>query len=302
MSELTYIAASQITNNTFADELKVNIVKTLARWFPSNYVFNEYALESWVQKEGTNVEVLYSNSFQFELCLTDANDYELTMYSTHRLRRNGSICDFFERVMDNLEFQLKTPDREFVTMIEATRAKAEAKAEAETLLTTEDAGVLSEEEEDEDEAEAEDLEEDEEDEEDEDDIMDMPLSDMTDDQVEEYTEMIGREPRDEINEWSMDYKGGLILRYSYVNFADETVSNQTVSDRTISRARFAGATLRNCVFEQVQFFECDFKSVVLENVTFTNSSFIDCELEPYIVLHNSCHIVNFKDEDEDENY
>jgi hypothetical protein len=384
MSELTYISATQVNTYTSIDALKVDIIKTVARWFPNNYVYNEdHPLDSWVQREGTELDILCNGTFQFELLQVDIRHvYELTMYGVGRYRRHGSSCDYFERVFDSLEQQLKHPSPPFATMLDAYQSSAYENriyfgqytsssalpvpgAFAETVVydeedsvasldeedaavlredsynernggygghleadeiffTTEDAGVLSdddtfsedsendedsvasldldeeedldedldEEEEDaDDESEAEDLDEDEL-------LMSMPLRDMTDNQIEEYTEMIGREPRDEINEWSMDYEGGPILRYSYVNFADETVSNQTVSDRIITRARFAGATLRNCVFEQVQFFECDFKSVVLENVTFTNSSFIDCELESYIVLHNSCTVENYDYEED----
>jgi len=313
-SELTYISAIQVKTYTSIDAVKVDVIKTLARWFPNTYVFGEHAVESWVQKEETEVYVLYNSTFQFELSHIGANVYELTMYAVGRFRRHGSSCDYFERVFDGLEHQLEHPNPYFATMTEAVSSKAAeecidvdqytpsnnvlpvASLDEDSVASLD----LDEDSESEAESEDEDLDADEEsDAEDEDELlMSMPLRDMTDNQVEEYTEMIGREPRDEINEWSMDYEGGPILRYSYVNFADETVSNQTVSDRTITRARFAGATLRNCVFEQVQFFECDFKSVVLENVTFTNSSFIDCELESYIVLHNSCTVENYDYEED----
>jgi uncharacterized protein YjbI with pentapeptide repeats len=133
---------------------------------------------------------------------------------------------------------------------------------------------------------------------DEDDIMNMNLRDMTDKQIQKYIDMIGREPRDEIYEWSMDFKGGPIVRYSYVNFAESTLSNKKVSNIAIIGAQFSGSTLRNYVFENVQFYDCDFKSVILKNVKFKNASFIGCDLEPYIFLDNSCNVEKF-DCDED---
>lgn len=134
---------------------------------------------------------------------------------------------------------------------------------------------------------------------DEEDILNMNLRDMSDDQIEKYVDGVGREPRDECNEWTMKYEGGPIIRYSYVNFADSIVSDQQVVSTAISRANFAGATLRNCVFDNVQFYECDFKSVILENVIFKNSTFVECDLEPYMVLDDSCRVEKF-DCDEDD--
>ena len=55
MSDLTYISNAQIKNYASIEDLKVAIIKTLARWFPNHYVFNEHALESWVKKEDTDI-------------------------------------------------------------------------------------------------------------------------------------------------------------------------------------------------------------------------------------------------------
>ena len=67
MSDLTYISNTQIKNYASIEDLKVAIIKTLARWFPNHYVFNEHALESWFKTDATNVDILYGNTFQFEL-------------------------------------------------------------------------------------------------------------------------------------------------------------------------------------------------------------------------------------------
>ena len=128
--------------------------------------------------------------------------------------------------------------------------------------------------------------------------MSMSLCDMTDAQIEKYVELRGLCPRDECDEWAMVFRGGDILRYSYVNFTNVLISDQNVSDTTITRAEFIGTTFRNCVFEQVHFDECDFKSVVLENVTFNNCHFTECDLDSYMSLDNSCIVENIDYEEE----
>jgi hypothetical protein len=298
------------------DALKVDIVKTLARWFSNYYVFGEHAVESWVLEAG-GVYVLYG-TFQFELQEVWKNVYELAMYAVGRFRRHGSSFDYFERIFDSLEHQLGHPDREFATMLDAyiasqaedyidfgtpiqytpsnsitgalpvagVIAETEYDLDEENLFTTEDAGILED-------AESldEDLDEDEL-------IMSMPLHLMTDAQIEKYIELSGRCPRDECNAWSMNYKDGAIPRYSYVKFANVVLEDQHVSNITIRRAEFLGTTFRNCVFEQVHFDECDFKSVILENVTFKDCQFTECVLEPYMSLDNSCTVENLDYEEE----
>jgi hypothetical protein len=371
-SELTYISFTRVNNYANIDAVKVDVIKTLARWFSNYYVFGENAVESWVQREGTEIYVLYNHTFQFELQRLEETSFELTMYAVGRFRRHGSSCDFFERVLDGLEQQLKHPSPPFATMTEAITSKQSedcidfgtplqytysssvsgalppAGAFAETVVYDEedeedeedDEEVLREdeyyngrdggyggndggyfgrddeevanldatvpnldedadsEEEDEDSEEEDDEStvaslEDEYDSDDEDEhIMSMRLCDMTDNQIDRYIDLSGELPRDEIDRWTMNFRGGAIPRYSYVNFAEAWISDQNVSEITIRRAKFAGCTLRNFVFEQVHFDECDFKSVVLENVTFRNCQFTECDLDPYMSLDNTCSVEN----------
>ena len=378
-SELTYISASRVNTYTTIDALKVDVIKTLARWFPNTYVFGEHALESWVQKEGTEIYVLYSNSFQFELQRVQETSFELSMYAVGRFRRHGSSCDYFERVLDGLEQQLKHPSPHFATMTEAITSKAaedyidfgaplqytpsnsvsgvlpasgiiaesvvydeaedaessdEIEAnESEQLVEcerccgwgcstcnsacgytrsencaneysyNEDEGS-DEEDEDEDEDEDENSDDEDDDEDsvaslDEDErIMSMPLRDMNDVQIDKYIELSGQEPRDECNEWALNFRGGAIPRYSYVNFANLTIADQRVSNITIRRGNFAGCTLRNVQFEQVHFDECNFLSITLDNVTFKDCQFTECDLEPYMSIDNSCIVENIDYEEE----
>ena len=358
MSELTYISTIEVSSNI--EDLKVNIIKTLARWFPNNYVFNEDALDSWVQKDGSEVDVLYGNTFQFELCMFDRNIYQVSMYAIGRYRRHGSSCDFFERVMDKLEYQLKHPESVFATMDEcheeedfmpdfgstlqhtfsnsATGVLPTAGIIAETVIYDEAEDAVSEEdleedyrsisyykntgfippygvdsgkkttfeEEEDDESEYESEDDDsseydsDDEEEDEDDlIMNMPLRDMNDVQIEKYVELIGRCPRDECEEWEMVYNGGAILRYSYCKFIQWGIEDQIVSNITISRAIFDEITFTNYVFDNVHFDECVFKDIILNNTTFKNCKFIDCEMDSSIVPDDSCEVMNYDESDED---
>jgi hypothetical protein len=320
MSELTYIYTIQVNNYATIDDLKVAIIKTLARWFPNHYVFNEHAVESWVKKDETDVDVLYSNTFQFELSVKSENVYYLIMYAIGRYRRHGSSCDFFERVLDCLEYQLGHPDIEFVTMQTARTNKQQdeqtyypetslwpihsinesplpiAGAIAETVVydEAEDAESL-EDSDDEDESENESSDDEDEDEL----IMSMPLSHMNDAQIEQYVELCGRCPRDECEEWESIYTGGAILRYSYCKFIQWHIEDQTVSYITISRAIFDETTFTNYVFNCVVFEECVFKDIHLNNTTFKNCRFIDCEMDSSIVPDDSCRVEDYYDSDED---
>jgi hypothetical protein len=278
MSEVTYISTVRVTNYANIADLKVVIIKTLARWFPNHYILNEDPLESWVKTEGTVVDVLYSDTFQFELSITDENVYKLEMYAIGRFRRQGSSCDFFEMIMECLEYQLQHPERIFDTMIDCHK------------------------EDEADESEADESEADADSEEDEDDlIMNMPLREMNDAQIEKYVERIGRCPRDECDEWAMVYNGDAILRYSYCEFIQWGIEDQTVSNITISRATFDEITFTNYVFDGVTFDECVFKDIILKNTTFKNCKFIDCEMDSTMVPDKSCEVINYPDSDDDDN-
>jgi hypothetical protein len=142
---------------------------------------------------------------------------------------------------------------------------------------------------DEDEGDVEDKEED---------LMDMPLCNMNDLQIENYVKRIGRCPRDECDEWTMLYNGGDILRYSYCKFIQWGIEDQLVSNITITRAVFNEITFTNYVFDNVTFDECVFKDIILNNTTFKNSKFIECELDSSMVPDKSCKIINNFDSDD----
>lgn len=282
MSELTYISTVTVTNYDNVADLKVIILKTLARWFPKHYVFNEGAVEYWLQKDGTDIDALYGNVFQFELSIIDENVYKLAMYANGRLRRQGSSCDFFEMILECLEFQIKHPERDFDTMIDCHKEDdTVASLDEDTVASLdEDDTVASLEDED-------DL------------IMNMPLRDMNDAQIEKYVELRGCCPRDECNDWTMNYEGGIPKRYSYCHFVQWNIEDQIVSNITISRATFIDITFTNYVFDNVTFEECVFIDIILNNTTFKNSTFIDCELDSSMVPDKSFKVVNYNDDDDD---
>ena len=301
MSSLTYILTTQIKNYASIEDLKVVIIKTLARWFSNHYVFNEHALESWVKKEDTDIDVLYGSAFQFELSIRSENIYNLAMYGVGSFRRHGSSCNFFERVLECLEYQLQNPEKEFATMADShetprTFWNFEPQPAAVPLVEAE----ILDDEVDEDDESDEDNEDSDDEEEDEDElIMSMPLRHMNDAQIEQYVELCGRCPRDECEEWEMVYTGGAILRYSYCKFIQWHIEDQTVSYITISRAIFDETTFTNYVFNCVVFEECVFKDIHLNNTTFKNCRFIDCEMDSSIVPDDSCRVEDYYDSDED---
>lgn len=320
MSDLTYISNAQIKNYASIEDLKVAIIKTLARWFPNHYVFNEDALESWTQKEDTDVDILYGNIFQFELSIYGENVYNLVMFAIGRYRRHGSSCDYFERVLDCLEYQLGHPDIEFVTIQTARTSKQQDEQEyypetslwstlsinesplpiAETVVFDEAEDAESLEDSEDEDSDDEDSDDEDSDDEDEDElIMSMPLRHMNDAQIEKYVELCGRCPRDECEEWEMVYTGGAILRYSYCKFIQWGIEDQTVSNITISRALFDQITFTNYLFDGVVFEECVFKDIVLNNTTFKNCRFIECEMDSSIVPDDSCRVENYSDSDDD---
>ena len=298
MSELTYISAIQISNYTILEVLQDIIVRTIARWFDI-----QHAITWSFSKDGgyelCGIERIQSH---FELCVIGENVYQLSMYGVGRFRRHGSSCDYFEKLFNCLTVQILNPDKEFAKMNECL-ALAYPPIEldflnmppvnhvfanllpirgalAETVmydydddLEDDDDSVASLEDDDDSVASLED--------------DDVSLSKMTDVQIDEYIENLGREPREEIDEWTLNYEGGPILRYSYVNFATACLANQHVSNVTIRGANFTGATLRNYVFENVDFYECNFKNVAVDNVTFKNSTFVDTYLHPNTL--ESCH-------------
>jgi hypothetical protein len=309
MSELTLINYNQFTNYTSIQVLQEIIIRTIARWFDIHgAVWTELECFDGVYKL-SGIDRLQAH---FELFEVREHLYQLTMHAVGRFRRHGSSCDYFEKVFDCLSVQILNPDREFAKMndclaiayppmnfdfLEPVNTIFESPVPitgslAEMVVYSEEEDEDSEEEEDED-SEAED--------EDEESDSEILLRDMTDKHIDRYIDMLGREPREEVDEWTLDFRGGAIPRYSYVNFADAWITDQCVSNVAIRRARFGRCTLRNFQFEQVHFHECDFKSVILENVTFKDCQFTDCELESNTtdILDNSCSVENFDLEYED---
>ena len=296
--DTTHILTADI-NFSSKQNLQKLISTTLSRWnvIKGHTEWNEHIYYDDTVAKKTNR--LSNDTYLFEVETIGANTYDVSMsVFGSRYRRGGSSMDFFERLMDALEVQLLNPDTEFAKMTDCynlayppleldflnSGLEEVADLEAEASEAEEDL-----EEDDEDlEADDEDLEADDEDLE----AGDIPLSKMTDDQIADYSEALGRAPREEIDEWTLNYEGGSILRYSYVKFTGTTVTDQIVDDITITGSIFNSATLKNCRFSNVHFYECDFTDVKIKNTKFKKCNFFDCELPQYVKVEHSCLISN----------
>lgn len=124
---------------------------------------------------------------------------------------------------------------------------------------------------------------------------DDPISNMND------VELSGTCHSYKCAELTMVYTGGAIIRYSYCNFTQWGIEDQTVSNITITRAIFDQVTFTNYVFDNVIFEECVFRDIILNNTTFTHSKFIECELDSSMVPDESCELINYNDYDDDDN-
>ena len=290
--DTTHILTADI-NFSSKQNLKKLISTTLSRWnvIKEHTEWNEHIYYDDIVAKKTNR--LSNDTYLFEVETKGPNTYDVSMYVFgSRYRRGGSSMDFFERLMDALEVQLLHPDTVFAKMNDCYNlayppleldflksALPEEEAEDLEAVLEEDLEAVLEEASEA--GEEEDLEED-----------DISLSKMTDHQIAEYSEALGRAPREEIDEWALKYEGGPILRYSYVTFTGTTVTDQIVDDITITGAIFNSATLKNCRFSNVHFYECDFTDVKIKNTKFKKCNFFDCELPQYVKVEHSCLISN----------
>lgn len=290
--DTTHILTADI-NFSSKQNLQKLISTTLSRWnvIKAHTEWNEHIYYDDTVAKKTNR--LSNDTYLFEVETMGPNTYEVSMsVFGSRYRRGGSSMDLFERLMDALEVQLLHPDTVFAKMNDCYNL-AYPPLELDFLNSgLEEANEVGEEEEEEAEALEDESSEADEDLDDASEAGDMPLSKMTDDQIADYSEALGRAPREEIDEWALKYEGGPILRYSYVKFTGTTVTDQMVDDITITGAIFNSATLKNCRFSNVHFYECDFTDVKIKNTKFKKCNFFDCELPQYVKVEHSCLISN----------
>ena len=302
MSGLTFISSCHFAMDVEA--LKDIVIKTLVRWMHGT---PRGTLPLWFSKAGTDSFVLEFDGLLFQIIPVDENDFLLSMNAIGNYRRHGSSCDYFDRLFDCLVVQIGRPDTVFANMNDClaiayppllldhiqnqrlythvSSALPVVGAFAEQVMYSDDAseedevleaGLEADESSEEEDAslEAEDLDASSEGEED----LAVDLCDMSDVQIDEYIENLGREPREEVEEWTMDYQGGQIIRYSYVNFSCTYLSEERVSDVVIRNAKFTGAILQNYVFDNVDFYECTFDGMTAYSVIFMNCTFTECDL------------------------
>lgn len=115
-------------------------------------------------------------------------------------------------------------------------------------------------------------------------LIDVELANMTEEQVQHYLRNNGCDPRDEINEWAIDYSGVCdnITRISFCRFTDAIINihiknSYNINGATFTNSRFASAivlenvTFAHCVFDNVEF-DCKMTNVTFENCVIKNVS------------------------------
>lgn len=125
---------------------------------------------------------------------------------------------------------------------------------------------------------------------DEDEEISIPLEQMNEEQVHEYIEYIGREPREEIDAWRINYSNSSnaaniinnadIIRYSYCDFSTCTISNHRIANfDSINGADFAYCTFVKCRISNVVFYGCNFDGAIFDRESrLKNVKFIDCSM------------------------
>ena len=314
--ETTFISNIEMKNVTSIDALKEAVIKNMSLL---GFIYDVNM--EWItieNEENNGIHRLNIGDIFLEMNEISSSVVYIAMYYKGRLRRNGSSCSYFEEIMDCLRVQLTNPDKNLTTISECYNFEYPPMSEAEleetfpkplTLVKPESIELVVKEDEflveclhlnatlelvgDEEEEEEEDLEEEYDSDDDDEDSEEVPLKDMTDDQINDYIEDTGVEPRDEIDEWTMKYTGGPILRYSYTTFDAATVSNQTVENCIIRCVSFKNTTLKNCRFSRISFYECDFTDVKIKNTKFKRCKFFNCELPAYVQLEKNSLICSY---------
>ena len=264
--DTTHILTADI-NFSSKQNLQKLISTTLSRWnvIKGHTEWNEHIYYDDTVAKKTNR--LSNDTYLFEVETIGANTYDVSMsVFGSRYRRGGSSMEFFENAMDSLKVQLLHPEQEFDKMADCYESSQPSwKLDFFDTLTKSSSEVeedLEEEDLDDEDLDDEDLDDD--DDSDDEEEPEIELKDMTDVQIDEYIESLGRCARDECDEWALNYEGGPILRYSYVTFKTNVIG-QTVENITIRGATFNNVTLKNCRFSKVSFYECNFTDVKIKN-------------------------------------
>ncbi len=110
-------------------------------------------------------------------------------------------------------------------------------------------------------------------------LINVDLINMTENQVQHYLRNNGCDPRDEINEWTIDYSGVCdnCTRISFCKFNNAVVFMNMKNMHNIIGATFTNSRFHSAiVLENVTFVQCSFDDAVFEckmtNVTFENCS------------------------------
>lgn len=122
------------------------------------------------------------------------------------------------------------------------------------------------------------------------DVYEVPLNQMNEKLVQLHLDHLGREPRDECNEWHIDYSNNRnenntinndsIIRYSFCKFTNCLIEYHGFTNLyNLRDADFRGCTFSSCVFDNVEFVNCNFDGAVFNATTsLDNVKFSDCSM------------------------
>jgi hypothetical protein len=128
------------------------------------------------------------------------------------------------------------------------------------------------------------------------------LKSMNEYQVQLYMYNLGRESRDEIDQWTVEHTGfcDYLLRVSYGKFTDAVVCVNLKNLNNVCGASFKNCRIASgCSFENVTFVECIFDNVEFE-CALKNVKFDNCVLQKISWPTKNCGITVHNDEEDDD--
>lgn len=133
-------------------------------------------------------------------------------------------------------------------------------------------------------------------------LIPTDLKSMNEHQVQLYSYNIGRESREEINQWTVEHTGfcDKLLRVSYGKFYDAVICVDLKNLNNVCGASFKNCRIASsCHFENVTFVECLFDNVEFE-CALKNVKFDNCVLQKISWPTKNCSITVHNDEEDDD--
>jgi hypothetical protein len=133
-------------------------------------------------------------------------------------------------------------------------------------------------------------------------LITTDLKSMNEYQVQLYMYNLGRESRDEIDQWTVEHTGycNNLLRVSYGKFDYAVVCVDLKNLNNVCGASFKNCRIASgCHFENVTFVECIFENVEFE-CALKNVKFDNCVLQKISWPTKNCGITVYNDEEDDD--